>query len=87
MSDDTLQWIVLIFGGTTFALALVRPVGKHLQRAQLALGAGIGLLAGHQLFGATETLLVAVIALLAFSISSFGLSMVRGEIAAARRKT
>ena len=86
MSDDALQWAVLVFGGVTFALALARPVGKHLQRAQLALGAGIGLLAGHQLFGATETLLVSVVVLLVVSIASFVLCLSRGEVAAARRK-
>jgi len=87
MSNETIQWLLLAVGGASIASALIRPIGKHLARAQLALGVGIGLLGGHQLFGASETLLVFVSGLLASSITSFVLSLKNRELQAARRQS
>jgi uncharacterized membrane protein len=86
VSNDTIQWLLVGLAGITLAVALIRPIGKHLARAQLALGAGMGLLGGHQLFGAGETLLVFVCVLLVISIASFVLSLKNREFQAARKK-
>jgi hypothetical protein len=87
VSNETIQWLLLVVGGISIASALIRPIGKHLSRAQLALGVGIALLGGHQLFGASETLLVFVSGLLAVSITSFVLSLRNREFQAAQKKS